>query len=68
MTQYKITKVQCALSNGANVSVYPLAFHMGPFCNDLEHYRKAVTDEMNARLSIMNIEVDSVYLTYEEHE
>jgi hypothetical protein len=66
--RYKITKIQCEFSNGSKEAIIPgtTTLIISNTCDDIDRYRSDIRDELNMRLSILGIKVDSIFLTYED--
>ena len=66
--RYKITKIQCEFSNGRKETIIPgtTTLIISNICDDIDRYRADIRDELNMRLSILGIKVDSIFLTYED--
>ena len=66
--RYKITKIQCEFSNGSKETIIPgtTTLIISNTCDDIDRYRTDIRDELNMRLNILGIKVDSIFLTYED--
>lgn len=66
--RYKITKIQCEFSNGSKEVIIPgtTTLIISNTCDDIDRYRSDIRDELNMRLNILGIKVDSIFLTYED--
>lgn len=65
--RYRITKIQCGFSNGSKATIIPgVTALLSNTCDDIDKYRADIRDELNMRLNILGIKVDSIFLTYED--
>lgn len=65
--QYIISKANCKLSNGQNYIInYDSAIASGEnVSGDLEQFRENLKNRLDERLSIIDVHVEKILLTYE---
>lgn len=68
--KYAILKASCTFSNGsrANIVYDESKVTEENACCDIEVFRKKLKENLNAKMAIVGITVNSINLTYEERD
>lgn len=68
--KYIIEKAQCKLTNGITTTLTPDSSELleDNVCEDLEHFRVHLKNQLDVHLDIIGIEVENIFFTYREYE